>query len=519
MPKTSPRARRARPRSAPRENPAVDDRVSGDAPYPAAVTLLPATALIPALMLGLVAGPVTAAGGVVELDPTEDRGTWQAWGCSLAWWANVFGDREDLADTFFTLDTVPFPGGELPGLGMNFARYNAGACAWREFDGRRMGVSRIIKRYRQMEGFWLDPANRDPESDSWDWSVDARQRAMLRMAHERGATHLELFSNSPMWWMCRNDNPSGAADARDDNLRRDQFDNFAHYLAEVARRARTEWGTPFTTVSPFNEPMSAWWYSDCKQEGCHVSRKAQEEFIPVLRKTLDMRGLRGLTIAASDENTYDEAVDTWLSFRPPVRKLVGRINVHGYQGGNGRRDRLHQLAARDDKALWNSEYGDGDADGLGMARNLLLDFEWLRPTAWAYWQPLDGGGWGLIDADMVEARMKRVNPKYYVLAQFTRHLRPGMRIIGEDSAEIVAAHDRREGRLAVVILNPGRARELTLDLSRFGTRRAAAARWLTEPHGEARYEFHRDLRIEGTELPCPLPARSVVTIEVRQLGH
>lgn len=458
-----------------------------------------------------------AAARPIEILPAENRGTWEAWGTSLCWWANVFGDDEGLADLMFTTKSVRVLDEDLPGLGMNFARYNAGACAWKEIDGRKMVVSKIILPYRQMEGFWLDGKDPDPDSASWDWSVDKKQRAMLRMAKERGANHFELFSNSPMWWMCANDNPSGAANATDDNLRADQNQNFAIYLAEVARRAATDWGVPFTTVSPFNEPVSRWWHADCKQEGCHFSRRSQEKFLPILRAELDRRGLRGLMIAASDENTYDEAIDTWRSFRPATRRLVPRINVHGYQYEGGRRDALHDMARRDDVVLWNSEYGCDDASGMKMARNLHLDFEYLRPTAWAYWQPLDGGGWGLIDADMPGAEMRRVNRKHHVLAQYTRHIRPGMTIIGSSSGDVVAAYDRREKRLALVILNQGDARPAEIDLSRFRSTQAVPARWITGTRAGGRYEFRRDVKLDRGLLECELPARSVVTIEVRRL--
>src|SRR5215510_375126 len=64
----------------------------------------------------------------VVVDPTADFGRWEGWGTSLAWWANVFGDRDDLADLFFTTGTVSYSGASLPGLGLNIARYNLGAC-------------------------------------------------------------------------------------------------------------------------------------------------------------------------------------------------------------------------------------------------------------------------------------------------------------------------------------------------------------------------------------------------------
>jgi galactan endo-1,6-beta-galactosidase len=456
---------------------------------------------------------------VVSIRPDDDHGTWQAWGTSLCWWAGVFGDRSDLADLLFTRKSVRLLDTGLPGLGMNYARYNAGACSWNEIDGRKMVVSKIILPYRQMEGFWLDGKHADPESPGWDWSVDRNQRAMLRMAKERGADHLELFSNSPMWWMCRNDNPSGAAVATNDNLHPDRHADFAIYLAEIARRAKRDWGVAFTTVSPFNEPSSRWWDANCKQEGCHFERHTQESFLPVLRRELDRRGMRGVDIAASDENTYDEALDTWNRLTPGVREMIAQINVHGYQGGNGRRRELHDAAARAGRRLWNSEYGDERGDGMTMARNLHLDFAQLRPTAWAYWQPFDIGGWGLVQTDFRRKAFRRVNPKYHVLAQYTRHIRPGMELIGSSSPDVVAAFDRTGRRLALVVLNEGDERPLEVDLSRLRTGRASATRWVTTPHGDSCYELRHDVTLDNGTLHCSLPARSVVTIEVAGIGN
>ena len=33
---------------------------------------------------------------------------------------------------------------------------------------------------------------------------------------------------------------------------------------------------------------------------------------------------------------------------------------------------------------------------MSLASNLNLDMRWLHPTAWVYWQVLDGWGWGLV---------------------------------------------------------------------------------------------------------------------------
>ncbi|RYD39336.1 MAG: beta-1,6-galactanase, partial [Verrucomicrobiaceae bacterium] len=413
------------------------------------------TAILAAGLATVVSPSLKAEVRSVTIDPAKSQGTWEGWGASLAWWAAVLGDRDDLADALFTTGTVSIDSASVPGLGMNIARYNAGACSWNEIDGRTMVKSKIIFRYRQMEGFWLDGKNPDPESSSWDWSVDAKQRAMLEKAKQRGVDKFELFSNSPMWWMTRNDNPSGGPKPTDDNLAPEHERNFAVYLATVARRASDKWGIDFTTVSPFNEPVSHWWFADCKQEGCHVSPPAQARILKMLREELDRKDLKSLPISASEETYYDHAIDTWESFDEETRALIGQVNVHGYQEGKGDRQKLHKIIHQDaGKRLWNSEYGDGDAMGLNMARNLHRDFKWLRPSAWAYWQPVDGGGWGLIATRLHRPDAElRVNPKWHELAQYTRHIRPGAVILTTGEESTVAAYDRKSRMLTLVTLN------------------------------------------------------------------
>lgn len=469
-----------------------------------------------ALCLFLLCLPASADTRKVSIDPAKTQGTWEGWGTSLAWWASVHGDRDDIADALFTTREVPFENTALPGLGLNIVRYNAGACSWNEIDGRHMVKSKIIHRYRQMEGFWLDGKDPDPASPSWDWSVDAKQRAMLSKAKQRGADKFELFSNSPMWWMTKNDNPSGGPKPTDDNLAPSQERNFAIYLAAIARRAADQWGVPFTTVSPFNEPVSHWWHADCKQEGCHVSPPAQARILKLVREELDRRDLKSLPLVASEETHYDHAISTWESFDADTRALVGQVNVHGYQEGKGDRGKLHRITHLEGgKPLWNSEYGDGDPTGLNMARNLHRDFEWLRPTAWAYWQPIDGGGWGLISSRLHRPDSRfRVNPKWHVLAHYTRHIRPGALILTSGDASTVCAYDSRQRQLTLVSLNDsGKPVDMEFDLAAFSPGSHAVKRWVTEPTREKLYQPMEPSTCETTFSATLVPG-SVLTLVV-----
>ncbi|RKN40422.1 glycoside hydrolase [Streptomyces hoynatensis] len=460
----------------------------------------------------------TAAAATATVDPGANFGEWEGWGTSLAWWANVFGTRQDFADAFFTLRDVSYGGRTLPGLGLNLARYNLGGCSWNSVNGESMAVSPHIPRYKQIEGYWWDWTSEDPASAAWHWEADATQRAALLNAVARGA-RAELFSNSPMWWMCLNHNPSGAADGGN-NLQSWNYRQFATYLATVARRARDSWGVSFASVEPFNEPSSAWWVADGGQEGCHVDASVQATVLGHLRAELDRLGLADTPIAASDETSYDLARTTWASFGAGTRALVDRVNVHGYQGAGGRRDLLYQEVTGAGKGLWNSETGQNDATGMSLATNLILDFRWLHPTAYCYWQVMDPSpGWAMIHYDPGTLQAGEVQTKYYAFAQFTRHIRPGMRLLATDLGNTVAAYDAAARRLVLVAASPDTAQSFTFDLSRFGQvtggSGGAVPRWNTQTSGNGdRYARHDDLRLNGRLLTASLAAGEIQTFQV-----
>ncbi|CZT03797.1 related to Endo-beta-1,6-galactanase [Rhynchosporium agropyri] len=459
----------------------------------------------------------TLADQTYTVQSSTNWGIWEGWGTSLAWWGKVYGDRDDLSKIFFTTTSTTLNGASIPGLGLNIVRYNAGAGSSSTYQGKKMVKSTTIKPWRQLDGFWVNGNSTSPTSSSWDWSVDANQRMALTKARDNGANIFELFSNSPMWWQCKNQNPSGASDGSE-NILASSLQQHAYYLATIAKHAIANWGITFSTVEPFNEPSMIWWRANGKQEGSYMKPDTQSTIINYLRAELDKQGLSSMKIAASDETSVDQAAATWRALTTDARNNVYRINHHGYEGIGGNRAALYTLASSAGKALWNSEYGEKDSTGVQLVANVMLDLHRLHPTAWSYWQALDSGGWGLIDSDRDAATVGAVSSKYYALAHFTRHIRQGMKILDGGSDTVVAALDSKKNKLIIVAVNFGVAQYLNFDLSKFSgvTNGATVTRWSTQL-GEtgSRYILHpNDTILSGAKFRSFFSTNVIQTFEV-----
>jgi len=168
--------------------------------------------------------------------------------------------------------------------------------------------------------------------------------------------------------------------------------------------------------------------------------------------------------------------------------------------------------------VWNSEYGDGDPSGLNMARNLHRDIAHLRAVSWSYWQAVDGGGWGLVAGNLRGGRMTQINPKWHVLAQYTRAIPQGAVILTTGDESTIAAYDAEHSKLTLICLNDtDKARPVRFDLSKFSTPGRRADVWLTQPQGQARYQVSAAVPLQGNILSVILPEKSVQTFVINDV--
>lgn len=447
-----------------------------------------------------------AASAAATIDPSIQYQTWQGWGTSLAWWAKVVGGYPEPIRSEY-IDKAFDP---VKGLGLNIVRYNIGGGENPSYLApNKQGLS-----FRTaVPGFQSAPG-------VWNWTADANQRWVLQAAIKKGANQLEAFSNSPPWWMTKSGSVTGNMGAAD-NIKPESYEAFADYLTEVTKHFRDVWGVTFRTLEPVNEPSGGWSFMG-RQEGAHVDRPAQNLIIKATEAALARKGLSAggkTTASASDDQSIGDGVKTFPFYDEMTLRGLSRINVHSYGGGD--RTQLSNFAVSHGKDLWLSEDGDNDPSGLAMSRNITDDMNGLRPSAWVTWQVVDNSpGWGFFRNPQTDETTTAytVNKKYFVMAQYSRFLRPGYKIIAITDPNSVAAWDAKTGTVVFVTRNGGDTdRHISYDLSQFTKLGASATVWRTSPTEDLAPV--PALPLGGKRLAATLPAKSVTTYIIKGAAY
>lgn len=408
----------------------------------------------------------------VEISPQNrsvtNGGHFQGWGTSLCWWANRLGHSDKLAQLAAEL----FFGEE--GLRLNIMRYNIGG-------GDDPAHCHITRTDSAVPGW----AVYDSETGGWhyDEHADWRQLGVLRRAAAAAGERawVELFSNSPPFFMTESGCSSGNADAGKNNLKPEYTAAFADYLAHAAKYIQEQINIRVCSVSPMNEPNTRYWraYSE-KQEGCHFDAgKAQSELLAETARAFAACGLKEAEIAGSDETNPRLQLIACNAYSEQARAVLSRINTHSYQESGIRE--LGAFAKREGINLWMSEVDGAGTAGenagemaaaLWLGKKIVSDMNALSPSAWVLWQVIDNhisreglngnadsgmvdrnaGYWGTAVADH-DAGKILLTQKYYGFGQFTRYIRPDDTILhcGEDA---LASYDGKTNRLKVVAVNP-----------------------------------------------------------------
>ena len=165
--------------------------------------------------------------------------------------------------------------GNPEGIGLSCWRVNIGAGS-----ATQGADSNIEEETHRTECF----LNQD---GSYDWTRQDGQQWFMRQAKEYGVEHFLLFSNSPPIYYTKN----GKANANNQNiscnLKTTCFDDFAEFLATVAKHFVDE-GYNVTYIDPVNEPQHDWKNG---QEGSPWENSDITKLAKYLDKSIASRGL------------------------------------------------------------------------------------------------------------------------------------------------------------------------------------------------------------------------------------
>jgi O-glycosyl hydrolase len=449
---------------------------------------------------------------------TDRAQTFEGWGMSLAWFGNIIYPGNGAVTDWDHWASIIQDYYGPRGLGFNIARYNIGGGENPKFTYLFAANSKFPNPAYMIEGFLTAPGK-------WNWQADKPQIQLLLKARELGANLFEAFSNSPPYFWLKSQSVTGASYQDDgqlgesgvfDNLKDQNYDDFADYLTEVVKHFRDTYGIHFRTLEPVNEPRPETRYWTFKQEfpsgkvqeGCHFSIQNQNKIQIATSKSLRAKGL-AVDVAASDDTGVDYSLTSLLKYDPQVLATnIQQVNTHTYIDGD--RPALRKLAADHGKRLWMSEFGTNtpDMDGaLEFAGNIRADIRDLGAQAWIIWQP----DWGLVK--LPGNNQVIYYKEYYAMKQYSAFIRPGSVILKNSDWGTVSAYDPAAHRLVFVTLNvTDNGANMTANISGFKLLNPHARVFVTSDDFDMNEQPH--LEIKDGVLPYTISAKSITTLVI-----
>ena len=318
------------------------------------------------------------------------------------YWSN--NAKEGIAKLLFS---QKIERGNPEGIGLSMWRVNLGGGTAEQGE-----ASGITDKTRRVECFLT-------QNGTYDWNKSSGQQYFMQKAKEYGCNNFVLFSNTPPVQFTVNGKGSG--DWWNNNLREDCFDDFADFLATVAKHFSDN-GYNISYISPLNEPQYSW--GGDGQEGCswqhvHVAKMAR-----ALNESLKTKGPENtmMLLAEAAKVPYLYTTDDSWADRANVIPTYFKSDSEHYLGDLERMPKLicahsywwdktwdvlfdsrTKARAEADKyglKLYQTEWsmlGEGYEDyenydqatymdlALSMAKVLHHDLVTASMNSWAYW--------------------------------------------------------------------------------------------------------------------------------------
>lgn len=494
-------------------------------------------------------------------DFASPRQTIHSFGASDCWRVQYIGKnwplekRNQIADLLFSSEFDSW--GNPKGIGLSMWRFNIGSGSHEAGDN-----GGVTSQWRRTECFL-------GKDGDWDWDKQKGQRWMLQAARERGVRYSLGFSITAPYFMTKNGMARASEKTPYANIRENQFDDYAAFLAEVSTHLKLDY------LSPINEPQWEWVGSG--QEGMQATNAECSRLIHLLDKELQQRhsktkvvfgeaaDIRYLYRSETDKPERDNQLEEIFS-KKGAYSIYGLSSVAPVVSGHSywstwpvdtlvqtRKELAEELKKQlsSNYTYWQTEYcpmeknpdnprGGGCRD-LGMntalyvARVIHHDLTVANAASWQWWTALSEWDYkdGLIfiddgtlangasrgDEKMIETCKQdgvfRTSKLLWTLGNYSFFIRPGMVRLSsvtstDNTAEVMASAyaDNFLKRIVVVLVNSSREDKM-IDLSF----QSLPAGYCVQKYKLYETSVRSDLQYKGiVGSQLLIPARSVVTL-------
>ncbi|MEW6250563.1 MAG: hypothetical protein AB1716_07935 [Planctomycetota bacterium] len=271
------------------------------------------------------------------------------------------------------------------------------------------------------------------EGAPYNWSAMANQRAICQAALARGVIdRIWARVSSPPGWMKTNGSPINGG-----HVRPEYYDEYAAYCRDYVLGMQNTYGIPIHAFAIFNEPGHSHPY-----ETTETTPEEFRDILKVVGADFDAHGLAGVRQFAPDspmlqilENYTGYNYLRTIAEDPVALGYLDVISVHSYddKAGNGPWAQCRSAAAAAGRPIWQTE-----VCNLSSAQHNIFGACWGswwahrainigQVTAWHWWQyhfPQEAtADQGLVALTRTGGYV--VYPRYYMLRQWAKHVRPG----------------------------------------------------------------------------------------------
>ena len=354
-----------------------------------------------------------------EIETGTPLQTMDGFGASDAWSMQRIGlwpdsVKRQTADWLFSTENDR--GGKPLGIGLSIWRFNIGAGS--QEQGRESGIAPGTRT----ECF-LRP------DGTYDWTKQEGQRNFLHLARERGVRTFIGFFNSPPVYYTQNGMATNTGRGGTLNLKKEHYDDFARFAADVAEGLERHDGIRLSYVCPVNEPDGHWNWLGPKQEGSPATNREVARLARAFSQAFTDKGLdtRILVNESSDyrcmfathmagwQRGYaiqsffcPDSTETYLGDTPNVPRLMAGHSYWTNTPLKSLRDIRVQLKDTLDKygvQFWQTETcimsndeeigGGGGFDrtmktALYVARIIHHDIVYAGARSWQWWRAVGG---------------------------------------------------------------------------------------------------------------------------------